>query len=67
MTLSEILTEGLQVLESLDRMTESIKPMVKEDFVRDDPALEAFNSIGASRRPIRQGLRQIQNLMGGGG
>ena len=66
MTLSEIVIAGLKVLETLDEMTESIRPMLKEDFVRDDPALQAFNAIGASRIPIRRGLQQLQRLMEGG-
>jgi hypothetical protein len=53
-------------LETLDEMVESIKPMIKEEFVRDDPALEAFNSIGASRGAIRRGLRRLQSLVDGG-
>ena len=56
MNLSEIESKAQLVLDTLTEMAEAIRPMVPEDFVREDPMLAAFNLIGGCRGDVRLGL-----------
>lgn len=69
MDLFDIEAKTEQALALLDEVTDSIKPMIMEEFKRDDPMLAAWNLIGASRGSIRLGrsfFRQAVKEMKGG-